>query len=220
MSTKTISLTDTLYDYLLANSLREHPLQRELREETATLELSRMQISPEQAQFMSMLVKLTKARRIIEIGVFTGYSSMSLALALPPDGFILACDINEEWTRIAQRYWRRAEVADKIELRLGPALETLEKLIRKGEQSTFDFAFIDADKTHYTEYYEACLKLIRPGGLIVVDNVLWGGSVADRTQHDADTHAIRELNTHIYSDDRVDISLVPIGDGLTLALKK
>lgn len=220
MSNRTLNLTDTVYDYLLAHSLRESPLLKKLREETATLEMARMQISPEQGQLLNLLVKLLGARQIIEIGVFTGYSALCMAEALPGDGRLVACDINQEWTDMARRYWQEAGVHKKVELLLAPADKTLQKLIDTGNANSFDFAFIDADKPHYLTYYEQCLKLIRRGGLIAIDNTLWSGNVADASVDDEDTRAIRELNDALHSDSRVDISLLPIGDGLTLALKR
>lgn len=220
MSNRTLNLTDTIYTYLLEHSLRESTLLRQLREETATLEMARMQISPEQGQFLNLLVKLLGARQAIEIGVFTGYSALCMADALPGDGRLVACDINREWTDIARRYWKEADVHQKIELLLAPADKTLQKLIDNGNANSFDFAFIDADKGNYFKYYELCLKLIRRGGVIAIDNTLWGGDVADPAVTDEDTVAIRELNDALHSDSRVDISLLPIGDGLTLALKR
>lgn len=220
MANRTVQINDELYAYLLTSSLREPEILWRLRAETAQHDMSIMQISPEQGQFMSLLLKLIGARRIIEIGVFTGYSSLCMALALPPTGQVIACDINREWTDIAQRYWQEAGVANKIELKLGPALTTLQNLLDAGEAELFDFAFIDADKQSYKHYYEACLQLLRPGGLIAVDNVLWGGAVADTDDNSEETVAIRELNELIRHDDRVDISLVPIGDGLMLARRK
>lgn len=220
MSNKTLFLNDQIYNYLLSVSLRDTAVQRQLREETAKLELGIMQIAPEQAQFMALLVQLTQARKIIEVGVFTGYSALAMAQAMPDGGRIVACDISEPWTDIAKRYWQQAGVAEKIQLHLAPALQTLEKLINKDERGSYDLAFIDADKVNYQEYYESCLKLLRSKGLLLVDNVLWGGSVADRAENDDDTNAIRAFNEFLYSDDRVDISLVPIGDGLTMAIKK
>ena len=219
MSTKTFTLSDDLYAYLLNSSLREPDLLRRLREETAKDELARMQISPEQGQFMSLLVKLMGAKRTLEVGVFTGYSSLSVALALPPDGKVIACDISEKWTAIARRYWKEGGVEAKIELRLGHAVRTLDKLLKEGFNEHFDFAFIDADKENYLEYYERALNLVRKGGLIAVDNVLWSGRVADPEDRDEDTIAIRSFNEHLKKDTRVALSLVPIGDGLTLALK-
>jgi len=220
MSNRSILLTDSLYDYLLSVSLRESNLQRRLREETAADPMARMQISPEQGQFMALLARLLGARRCLEVGVFTGYSSLAMALALPADGSILACDVSEEWTSIARRYWAEAGVAHKIELRLAPALETLDSLLADGGSSSFDLAFIDADKTNYLGYYERVLELLRPGGLAVVDNTLWSGRVADPGVADADTVALRHFNAHLHHDDRVDLSLLPVGDGLTLARKK
>jgi len=220
MSNRTLNLNDTVYDYLLEHSLRESPLLKQLREETATLEMARMQISPEQGQFLNLLIKLLGARQAIEVGVFTGYSALCIADALPADGRLVACDINREWTDVAQRYWRETGVNQKIELLLAPADKTLQKLIDHGNANSFDFAFIDADKTHYLTYYEQCLKLIRKGGIIAIDNTLWSGHVADPEVNDDDTVAIRNVNDALHSDSRVDISLLPIGDGLTLALKR
>jgi predicted O-methyltransferase YrrM len=220
MSRRSISLTDSLYDYLLSVSLREPDLLRKLREETATDPSARMQISPEQGQFMALLARLMGARRCLEIGVFTGYSSLAVALALPDDGRILACDVSERWTAVARRYWAAAGVAHKVELRLAAALETIEQLLGSGAAGTFDFAFIDADKENYVGYYERVLELLRPGGLIVVDNTLWSGRVADPENAEADTVAMRHFNEHLHRDERVDLSLVPIGDGLTLARKR
>ena len=220
MSTRSIVLTDALYDYLLAVSLRETRLQRRLREETAANPMSRMQISPEQGQFMALLARLTGARRCIEVGVFTGYSSLAVALALPDDGRIVACDVSEEWTAVARRYWAEAGVAHKVELRLAPALETLDSMLASGEGGSFDLAFIDADKTNYLGYYERALELLRPGGLVVVDNTLWSGRVADPAIDDADTVALRHFNELLHHDDRVDLSLLPVGDGLTLARRR
>jgi len=179
-----------------------------------------MQIAPEQGQLMGMLVRLMSARRCIEVGVFTGYSSLAVALALPEDGELLACDISEEWTAIARRYWRKAKVADKVNLVLGPALKTLDAELDAGKAGTFDFAFIDADKTNYAGYFERCLKLLRPGGLIAVDNTLWSGRVADPKVRDADTRALRAFNAKVAVDERVDLCLVPIADGLTLCRKR
>ena len=220
MANRSLDLTDQVYDYLLEVSLREHPVLARLREETAELPLSVMQIAPEQGQFMRLLVQILGAKRCLEIGTFTGYSSLSVALGLPADGQIIACDVSVDFTEIALRYWAEAGVADKIDLRLGPAIETLDDLLKEGASGSFDFAFIDADKENYLPYYERCLKLIRPGGLIAVDNVLWNGSVVDPEKTDADTLAIRELNQKLRDDERVDISMVPIGDGLTLARKR
>lgn len=213
-------MTDTLYDYILSTSLREPEALKQLRAETAQHTHSTMQIAPEQGQFMALLVELTGAKKILEIGVFTGYSSTCLALALPAEGRITACDISEEFTNVARRYWIQANVADKIDLRLGPALETLNSLIAAGHAGSYDMAFIDADKANYDSYYEQSLALLRTGGLLVIDNVLWNGRVVDPSIQDADTVAIRDLNQKIHADPRVTISLLPIADGLTLALKR
>lgn len=219
MSRRTLDLDDTLYSYLLGNSLREHPAQTGLREATREHPHGGMQIGPEQGQFMALLVRLIGARRALEIGVFTGYSALTVALALPEDGRLLACDISAEYTRVGQPYWEAAGVAHKIDLRLGPALATLGARLAAGEAGSYDFAFIDADKTAYDGYYERCLQLLRPGGLIAIDNVLWGGSVA-RANADPDTAALRALNHKLHGDERVDLSMLPIGDGLTLARKR
>ncbi len=220
MSKKTLGLDNQLYDYLLCVSLREPDVLRQLREETARLPMAMMQIAPEQGQFMALLVQLLGATKTLDIGVFTGYSSLCVALALPPQGKIVACDISQEDTAVARRYWEVAGVADKIDLRLAPALETLEELLATGQAGTFDFVFIDADKRNYEEYYERSLQLIRPGGLIAIDNVLWSGRVADLQVQDARTQLIRAFNEKLHQDERVSLSLVPIADGLTLALKR
>ena len=220
MSRRTINLDDNVYDYLLDISLRDTPVQKALRDETDNLEWARMQISPDQAQFMALLVRLINARKALEVGTFTGYSALSVAQAMPDDGVVVACDISEEWTSIGRRFWQQAGVAHKIELHVAPAAETLSSLIEDGQSGTYDFAFIDADKVNQLTYYELCMQLIHPGGLIAVDNVLWGGDVADPANHNEDTEAIRTFNQFISQDARVDISLVPIGDGLTLARKK
>lgn len=220
MTKKTLGLDNQLYDYFVSVSVRQPDVLRRLREETANHPYSGMQISPEQGQFMALLVQLIGAKKTLEIGVFTGYSSLSVALALPPDGKIIACDVSEEYTNIARRYWQEAGVAEKIHLQIAPALDTLAELLASGEQESFDFAFIDADKGNYQEYYERCLKLIRPGGLIAIDNVLWSGKVADRQVQDQSTQAIRNFNEKLFRDERVSISMVPIADGLTLALKR
>jgi len=192
----------------------------QLRQETAQHPMSMMQIAPEQGQFMALLVQLIGARKTLEVGVFTGYSALVVALALPPDGKVVACDVSEEYTSIARRYWQQAGVADKIDLRIAPALDTLDQLLTSGQANSFDFAFIDADKSNYDGYYERSLQLVRPGGLIAIDNVLWNGDVADPNVNDTRTNAIRALNQKIYEDDRVSMSLVPIADGLTLAMKR
>jgi predicted O-methyltransferase YrrM len=219
MSNRSIGLEPALYDYLLSVSLREHPVLAKLRAETAGHPKVNMQIAPEQGQFMALLMKLMGAARCIEVGVFTGYSSLAMAMALPPGGLLVACDISEEYTRMARRYWQEAGVADRVDLRIAPALETLEDLLREGGAGTYDFAFIDADKGGYAAYFEKLLALLRPGGLIAVDNTLWNGAVADAADGDPDTVAIRGFNDELRNDRRIDLSLVPIGDGLTLALK-
>ena len=220
MSNKTLNLTDELYQYLLKVSLHETELMTALRKETAKLSMSEMQVSPEQGQFMALLAKLLDARQVIEVGTFTGYSTLAIAQVLPADGKVIACDVSEEWTSMAMRYWEQAGIVDKIDLRLAPALDTLDGLLQEERAGDFDMAFIDADKENYLNYYERCLELLRPGGLIMVDNVLWGGSVVDASNQKPEPVAIRELNEHIYRDSRVDISLVPIGDGVTLARKR
>lgn len=213
-------LPERIHEYLKSASVREPPVLRRLREETAAHPRAIMQVPPEHGQFMGLLVQLMGARRALEVGVFTGYSSLSVALALPEDGRMVACDLSEEFTAIARRYWKEAGVEHKIDLRLGPALETLQALRRDGRQGAFDFAFIDADKTNYEAYYECALDLIRPGGLIMVDNVLWSGQVADPEAADADTVALRAFNKKIYADARIALSMLPLGDGVTLALKR
>ncbi len=220
MSNKTFTLADDLYAYLLSVSLREDALLRQLREETARDEMSRMQVAPEQGQFLALLARLCGARRTLEVGVYTGYSSLCVARALPADGRLVACDISEPWTAIARRYWRQAGIEGRIDLRLAPALQTLDGLLHDGEAESYDFAFIDADKENYPGYYERALRLVRRGGLIVVDNTLWSGRVADATQRDPDTRAIRAFNQQLHADQRVDLSLLPVADGLTLALKR
>ncbi len=219
MSKQTLGLENHIYQYLLSVSIREPEVLTKLRQETAKHPRNIMQISPEQGQFMALLVQLMGAKKALEIGVFTGYSSLVVALALPPEGKMVACDVSEEYTSIARRYWEQAGVADKIDLRIAPAIATLDQLIAAGETDTFDFAFIDADKSSYDDYYERALKLIRPGGLIAIDNVLWSGQVADSKIQDNRTKKIRTLNEKIHKDERVTISMIPIGDGLTLARK-
>jgi len=219
MSNRTLNLDERLYQYLLDHSMRESALLRELREVTSELELSRMQISPEQGQFMALLVELLGAERIIEVGTFTGYSALCLAQAMPEHGELVCCDVYKEWTDIGRRFWRDAGLEERIHLHLAPALETLDRLIENGETEAFDMAFIDADKTNYPNYYERCLTLVRRGGLILFDNTLWGGAVADPAEQDADTQALRKLNDRLHKDERVSLSLVPIGDGLTLVRK-
>jgi caffeoyl-CoA O-methyltransferase len=220
MSTTQTGVSEDLTKYIRNVSVREPELFRKLREETAKRPNAIMQISPEQGQFMSMLVRLIGAKRALEVGVFTGYSSLSVALALPDDGRIIACDVSEDFTSVARRYWREAGVEHKIDLRLAPAVQTLDALLAEGRANTFDFAFIDADKENYAHYYERALKLIRPGGLIVIDNVLWHGKVLDDSVQDPDTIAIRALNEKLHYDERVWLSLIPVGDGMTLACKR
>lgn len=220
MSAKTIPVTDAIWRYLIDVTVREPEVLAKLRAETSRMPSGGMQISPEQGQFMALLVELIGARRALEIGVFTGYSSLRVALALPPEGRLLACDVSADFTNIARRYWREAGVESKIDLQLGPALATLDARIGLGERGSYDFAFIDADKSNYGGYYERCLELLRPGGLIAVDNTLWSGKVADPSQQDADTVAIRELNRRVAGDVRVSSSLVPIGDGVLLVRKR
>lgn len=220
MGKRTIDLTDELYDYSLSVSLRDSDVLARLRDETNRLEYGVMQISADQGQFMGMLVKILDAKRIIEVGTFTGYSALVMAQSMAAEGQIVACDVNEEWTTIARRYWEEAGVSSKICLHLAPAIETLKTLVAAGESNQFDMAFIDADKQNYKSYYEACLTLMRPGGVILVDNVFWGGSVADKTVNDPDTVAIREFNAYLRDDQRVDISMLPLGDGVTLARKR
>jgi predicted O-methyltransferase YrrM len=220
MSADDLTITPELLDYTRRVTLREPDVARRLREETARLPDAQMQISPDQGQFMALLIHLLDARKTLEVGVFTGYSSLLVALAQPDDGRIVACDVSEEWTAVAKRYWREAGVEQKIDLRLRPALQTLDDLIALGQGGSFDFAFIDADKANYSNYYERCLVLLRPGGLIAVDNVLWSGKVIDRAVKDADTRAIRAFNQQLKNDQRIWLSMLPVRDGLTLASKK
>lgn len=220
MTKQTLGLEKRLYDYLLSVSVQEPEVLTQLREETAQLSMSQMQITPEQGQFMALLIQLMGAKKTLDIGVFTGYSSLVVALALPQDGKVVACDVSEEYTNTARKYWQQAGVASKIELHIAPAVETLDRLLTSGEAGTFDFAFIDADKSSYDNYYERALQLVRPGGLIAVDNVLWSGRVADPQVQDNRTNNIRAFNQKLHQDPRVMISLVPIADGLMLALKR
>lgn len=219
MSRTTISLSPVLYQYMLDVSLREPDVLRRLREETASHPKSKMQIAPDQGQFMALLTRLMGAKRIIEVGVFTGYSSLAIALALPDDGHMVACDVSEEYTATARRYWQEACVADLIDLRIAPAVETLEHLLQRGQADTYDMIFVDADKESYDLYYELSLRLLRPGGLILLDNVLRDGAVADPSSNSAATRSVQHLNAKLHKDARVHITMVPIGDGLTLALK-
>jgi predicted O-methyltransferase YrrM len=219
MTKQTWGLNASLYDYYQAIAFREPEILKELRQATSQLPMANMQIAPEQGQFMALLVQLTGARKILEIGVFTGYSSLALALALPPQGRVLGCEISAEYAAIARQFWQKAGVSEKIDVLLGPAVTSLEQLLANGEQESFDLAFIDANKSDYDQYYELSLQLVRPGGLILIDNVLWYGKVADETVQDKATQSIRNLNAKLHQDPRISLSLVPIGDGLTLALK-
>lgn len=220
MTTRSFYLPEDIQQYMLEATLREPAIMRELREETAAHPHAGMQTGPDQVQFLQLLVRLINARRCIEVGVFTGYSALGAALALPEDGRIVACDVNEEYTAIARRYWDRAGVADKIDLYLASATETLDSLLTAGETGRYDFAYIDADKPNYDAYYERLLRLIRTNGLITIDNVLWGGDVADPQVTDESTAALRALNEKIGRDTRVDASLLPIGDGLMVVRKR
>ncbi|EAZ89437.1 class I SAM-dependent methyltransferase [Crocosphaera chwakensis] len=220
MANQTLGLHPDLYQYFQEVSVREAEVLKELREETKKHPMARMQIAPEQGQFMALLVQLMRAKKTLDIGVFTGYSSLVVALALPSDGQVIACDVDEEVTKIARQFWKKAQVDHKINLHLAPALETLDQLIAKGENNTFDFAFIDADKSNYNNYYEKALWLVKPGGLIIIDNVLWGGKVANPEIQDNRTQKIRTFNKKLHQDPRIALSLVPIADGLTLAFKK
>ncbi|MEH1904253.1 MAG: class I SAM-dependent methyltransferase [Nostoc sp.] len=217
---KNWQIPEVIRDYLLTISLHESDILRQIREDTVKLPDARMQIPAEQGQFMAFLAQLINAKKIIEIGVFTGYSALWFALALPPEGRIIACDISEEWTNIAQRYWQQAGVANKIDLRVAPALQTLDALLSNSEAGTFDLIFLDADKENYLNYYERALQLIHAGGLIIIDNVLWSGRVIDHEYQDTETVALRLLNEKLYKDERIDITVLPIADGLTLIRKR
>jgi len=220
MSTRTLGLSDELYDYLKQVSLREDALLARLREETQAHPHGRMQISPEQGQFMRLLVGMLGVQRAVEIGTFTGYSALCIARAMGETGELICCDTSEEWTQIARRYWQEAGVDGRIRLEIAPGIDTLNRLLAEGEAGRFDFAFIDADKQNYPAYYERCYELLRPGGVIAIDNTLWGGAVADETDQQASTRAIRRFNEAVHRDERVELSLLPIGDGLTLARKR
>ena len=219
MARRTLQVDETLFDFVLAHGVREHPAQRALREATRSHPRAGMQIAPDQGQCMALLLRLIGARRVVEIGTFTGYSALTMALALPDDGHLLACDVSDEYTRVGRPYWQQAGVAHKIELVLGPAAETLAARLAAGEAGSYDFAFIDADKANYDRYYEQCLQLVRAGGLIALDNMLWGGAVA-REARDADTAALQALNARLQRDERVDHALLTVGDGLALARKR
>jgi predicted O-methyltransferase YrrM len=220
MSGRTLPLSDALLAYVARSSVREHPVLAELRAATASMPHAQMQIGPDQGALMALLVKLLGARRTLEIGVFTGYSALAVALALPADGKVVACDVSEEWTAVGRRHWEKAGVAGKIDLRLGRALSTLDVLVAQGAAGTFDFAFIDADKQGYAAYYERCLVLLRRGGLIAADNTLWSGAVIDPKDTSADTAALRAFNEALAGDSRVDLAMLTVGDGLTLAMKR
>ncbi len=224
MSASSMGLSDAVLAYLRRVGMREDDDQRALREATlsdpASSNVARMQISPEQGQFMTLLIEMLGAKRCLEVGVFTGYSAMTVAKAMGPEGRVVALDVSEKFTSIARKHWQKAGVAEQFDLRLAPAVDSLNAMIKAGEQNTFDFAFIDADKENYLNYYEAALELVRPGGVIAIDNVLWGGSVADETDQSDNTVAIRSLNDALSKDERVTVSMVPIGDGLTLARKR
>lgn len=220
MTNKTIGLSDELAAYVFKVGAREPDVLARLRQETAALPQHRMQISPEEGAFLAMLVELTGARRCIEVGTFTGYSSTAVALALPDDGMIVCCDVSEEWTSLARRYWDEAGVASKTDLRIAPAAETLDALLAAGEADTYDFAFVDADKAGYDGYYERLLRLVRRGGLIAFDNTLWGGAVLDENADDEDTRAIQALNTKLAGDERISLCLLPVADGVTLARRR
>ncbi len=219
MSKQAFGVDESLYRYILSNSGQESDVLAQLRQETAQMPQAQMQISPDQGQFMALLVRLMQAKKALEVGVFTGYSSLSVALALPPDGKLIACDVSEEYTAIARRYWALANVSNKIDLHIAPAIDTLDRLLQD-QAGTFDFAFIDADKGNYANYYDRAIQLVRSGGLIAIDNVLWSGRVADNSDQDKITNTIRAFNTKVAQDDRVFVTMLPIADGLTLALKK
>ena len=220
MSSRNNNISDELNDYILANSLRDRPELKALRDVTADMPNAGMQISPDQGQLMALLVKATGARKAIEVGTFTGYSALVVASALPEDGTLVACDVSEEFTSVGRSHWVRAGVASKIDLRLGPAVKTLDAMIAAGEAGQHDMAFIDADKENYLNYYERCLTLLRPGGLILFDNMLWGGRAANPKENDVTTKAIRALTRTLHADERIDVSLLPVGDGLSLAVKR
>lgn len=220
LTKKSLGLSETLHKYVLNNSLREPNIARELREETELLPMSAMQTSPEEAQFIVWLLQLINAKRMLEIGTFTGYTTLWSALTLPADGRIIACELHEEWTLLGKRYWKMAGVASKVDLRIAPALQTLDQLLAEHYANYFDFVYIDADKTNYWNYFERALLLARPGGIIGIDNVLWGGGVVDEQQQDSDVCAIREFNARLYRDERVNLSMLPMSDGLTLAIRR
>jgi predicted O-methyltransferase YrrM len=220
MTSKSIGLPDDVYDYVLAHGVREPAILARLREETAAHPMAQMQIEPLQGAIFRLLVELLDARSYVEVGTFTGYSSLAVALAMPADGRLVCCDVSEEYTNVARRYWAEAGVADRVDLRIGPGIQTLDGLLAEGRENTFDLAFIDADKKSYPEYYERCLRLVRPGGVVALDNVLWGGEIADMTKQDRDTLALRAVNELVRDDERVTEVLLPVADGMTLARKR
>lgn len=220
MTLSALNISDQVYDYILSVSLRETDTLRRLREETADFPNPNMQIAPDQGQFMALLLRIMGAKKVIEVGVFTGYSSLWMAQALPEDGLVIACDVNEEYTAVARRYWREAGMDHRIDLRLAPAIETLDALIAGGETGTVDFVFLDALKTEYRDYYERALQLLRPGGVVAIDNTLWDGKVADKLIRDEATLALKDLNRFLHGDERIDLSLLPVADGLTLCRKR
>lgn len=217
---KHLPMTQQLYDYMLDKSLREHPVLEALRQETSKMELANMQVAPEQAQFMQFLLRLIRAEKVLELGTFTGYSALAMSLALPDHGRLITCDISERWTKDTAHYWQEAQQAHKIQLRIGPALESMYALLNEGWQEKFDFIFIDADKTNYLNYYDVALKLLNPRGLIAIDNVLWDGQVIDPEDSSAQTRDIRKLNELLKHDERVFVSMLPIADGLFLVQRK
>jgi O-methyltransferase len=220
MSSKTLFMPERAHAYVVAHSVRETAAQRALRAATSRIPGAGMQISPEQGALMQVLVRMLGVKRYLEIGTFTGYSALCVALAMPASGRLVCCDLSDEWTSVARKFWRQARVDSKIELRLAPALETLDSLLRERQAGRYDLAFIDADKQNYLNYFERCMRLVRRGGVIAIDNTLWMGRVADPRRADPDTRAIRAFNRRLHRDKRVDVALVPIGDGLTLACKR
>ena len=220
MTSKSIGLPDDVYDYVLAHGVREPGILARLREETASHPMAQMQIEPLQGAIFRLLVELLDARSYVEVGTFTGYSSLAVALAMPADGRLVCCDVSEEYTNVARRYWAEAGVADRVNLRIGPGIDTLDDLLAEGRENTFDLAFIDADKKSYPDYYERCLRLVRPGGVVALDNVLWGGEIADMAKQDRDTLALRAVNELVRDDGRVTVVLLPVADGMTLARKR
>ena len=220
MTSKSIGLPDDVYDYVLAHGVREPAILARLREETAAHPMAQMQIEPLQGAIFRLLVELLDARSYVEIGTFTGYSSLAVALAMPPDGRLVCCDVSEEYTNVARRYWAEAGVADMVDLRIGPGIDGLDSLLAEGRENTFDLAFIDADKKSYPDYYERCVQLLRPGGVVALDNVLWGGEIADMAKADRDTVALRAVNDLVRDDERVTEVLLPVADGMTLARKR